>query len=279
MILVIGGKGKTGRRVVDRLAAAGVEYRSVSRTTEIPFDWNDESTWGDAVAGVDAAYITYHPDLAFPGAAASVARLAGRAREAGVQRLVLLSGRGEEGAEAGERAVQESGLAWTVVRCNWFNQNFDESFLLQSVRDGVIAIPAGDAVEPFVDADDIADVVAAALLGERHMWRVYTLSGPRLLGFADVAAELSRATGRTITYQPVSPEEYSRMLEAEGLPPEFAELFTLILDGRNASVTDGVRRALGRDPKDFATYAAEVARTGVWDAGAPSTGVGGAQDG
>ncbi|WP_265445336.1 NmrA family NAD(P)-binding protein [Flexivirga meconopsidis] len=265
-VLVIGGTGKTGRRVAERLAERGIDHRVGSRSTTPAFDWDDESTWDAALDGVTAAYVTYYPDLAFPGVPALISALCEHAKKAGVRKLVLLSGRGEEGAVECEQVVQGSGLAWSIVRCNWFMQNFDESFFLDPVRSGHINIPAGDAVEPFVDADDIADVATEALLDERHDGQLYELSGPRLLSFTEVARELSNATGRDIEYTPVTHEEYVAELEKEGLPADFADLFALILDGRNASVTDGVQRALGRAPRDFREYAREAAATGVWDA-------------
>ncbi|GHH20178.1 NmrA family transcriptional regulator [Streptomyces rubradiris] len=264
-ILVIGGTGKTGRRVVERLQGLGRPARSGSRSSETPFVWEDESTWEAALDGVSAAYVTYYPDLAFPGAKEAVERFAAFAVERGVRRLVLLSGRGEEGAVAGEDGLKASGCDWTVVRANWFHQNFSESFFLDPVRSGELALPTGDAVEPFVDTDDIADVVVAALTDDRHIGKTYELSGPRLLSFHDVARELSAATGRTITYTPVSADDYRAALRELGEPEEFADLFTLIVDGRNANLVHGVREALGREPKDFADYAKEAAATGVWD--------------
>lgn len=263
-ILVIGGTGKTGRRVAERLTAKGIPVRIGSRTGNPTFDWDQPATWNDSLAGITAAYVTYYPDLAFPGASQLIAEFSAAAAAHGVRKLVLLSGRGEDGALASEEAVQGSGVAWTIVRCNWFNQNFTESFFLGPVREGVISIPAGEAVEPFVDADDIADVAVAALTEQGHDGQVYELSGPRLLSFHEVAGEISEATGRDITYSPVTPAEYGHLLAREGLPADFADLFTLILDGRNASLTDGVRRALGRNPKDFREFAREAAATGVW---------------
>ncbi|WP_437025796.1 NmrA family NAD(P)-binding protein [Streptomyces sp. enrichment culture] len=265
-ILVIGATGKTGRRVVDRLRALGRPVRAGSRSTGTRFVWEDEGTWQDALDGASAAYVTYYPDLAFPGAKEAVGRFAAFAVARGVRRLVLLSGRGEEGAVASEDALKASGCDWTVVRANWFHQNFSESFFLGPVRSGELALPTGDAVEPFVDADDIADVVAAALTDGRHAGRTYELSGPRLLSLHDVARELSAATGRTITYVPVGAGDYRAALREAGEPEEFADLFNLIVDGRNASVVHGVREALGREPKDFSAYARETAATGVWDA-------------
>ncbi|MFG2592023.1 NmrA family NAD(P)-binding protein [Streptomyces sp. NPDC048438] len=265
-ILVIGGTGKTGRRVVERLQGLGRPVRGGSRSSGIPFIWEDESTWEAALDGVSAAYVTYYPDLGFPGAKEVVGRFAALAVNRGVRRLVLLSGRGEEGAVAGEDALKASGCDWTVVRASWFNQNFSESFFLDPVRSGELALPTGDAVEPFVDADDVADVVVAALSDDRHIGKTYELAGPRLLSFHDVARELSAVTGRTITYAPVSVDDYRAGLRELGAPEEFADLFTLIVDGRNANLVRGVQEALGREPKDFADYAKETAPTGVWDA-------------
>ncbi|MCB5178561.1 NmrA family NAD(P)-binding protein [Streptomyces antimicrobicus] len=263
--LVIGGHGKTGRRVAERLTAQGRAVRIGSRSGEPPFVWEDSSTWGPALEGVDRVYITYYPDLAFPGAAEQVAEFSKAAVAAGARRLVLLSGRGEEAAEVSENHVKASGADWTIVRSSWFNQNFSESFFLEPVLAGEIALPTGDAVEAFVDADDIADVVVAALTDDKHIGKTYELSGPRLLSYSDVAAELSKATGRDIKYISVTNEEYRAVLRENGLPEDFADLFTMILDGRNAHLVHGVEEALGRKPKDFSDFAREAAATGVWN--------------
>ncbi|MFB6807045.1 NAD(P)H-binding protein [Streptomyces sp. NPDC056387] len=262
--LVIGGNGKTGRRVAQKLRLRGLPVRIGSRTGAPAFDWNAPGTWGPALEGVDRVYVTYYPDLGFPGAAEQIGAFSEAAVAAGARRLVLLSGRGEEAAQRAEEALKASGADWTVVRASWFAQNFDEGFFLESVRAGEIALPTADAVEAFVDTDDVADVAVAALTDDRHIGRTYELSGPRLISFTDVAAELSKATGRAITYVPVSNEEYRAVLRENGLPKEFADLFALILDGRNAHLVHGVEEALGRGPRDFADYAREAAATGVW---------------
>ncbi|UGY94398.1 NmrA family NAD(P)-binding protein [Streptomyces gobiensis] len=262
--LVIGGTGKTGRRVAERLTERGLPVRVGSRSGEPSFVWEDPATWEAALDGVGAVYITYYPDLAFPGAAETVGEFSRFAVGKGARRLVLLSGRGEEGAQTSERAMQDSGADWTVVRASWFDQNFSESFFLEPVLAGEIALPTGDAVEPFVDADDIAEVAVAALTDDKHIGKIYELSGPRLLSFHDVAAELSKATGREIRYTPVTIDEYRAVLEENGLPVEFADLFGLILDGRNAHLVDGVQQALGRPPRDFSEFARDAAATGVW---------------
>ena len=267
-VLVIGAGGKTGRRVTDRLVAAGRQVRPASRSGKARFDWQDEATWASALAGVEAAYITYYPDLAFPGAADIVGSFADLAVASGVRRLVLLSGRGEDGARQAEVRVQESGADWTIVRCAFFNQNFSETFV-DAVRHGVLAMPGGGTTEPFLDAEDIADVVVATLTDDRHIGQLYELTGPRLLTLAEAAAELSSAVGREVRYVPLTSKKYACELVAHGLPVEEAvplsELIAEVLDGRNSHLTDGVQRALGRAPRDFADYARETATTGVWN--------------
>jgi uncharacterized protein YbjT (DUF2867 family) len=267
-ILVLGATGKTGKRVVDRLTAARRPVRAASRSGETRFDWENEATWAPALDGVDAVYITYYPDLAFPGAADTVGRFADLAVANGVRRHVLLSGRGEEGARQAEVRVENSGADWTLVRCAFFDQNFEEAFV-DAVRSGRLAVPGGDTAEPFLDADDIADVVFAALTEDRHIGQLYELTGPRLLTFSDVAAELSAAAGHEVQYLSVTPSEFATDLVTAGFPEgeavPISELFAEVLDGRNASLTDGVQRALDRSPRDFADYARDAASTGVWN--------------
>jgi uncharacterized protein YbjT (DUF2867 family) len=267
-ILVLGGTGKTGRRVVARLEQARVPTRIGSRSGEPPFDWDDLDTWAASLHGVRSAYVTYQPDLAFPGAGERVEAFAALAVESGVRRLVLLSGRNEEGAIRGEKAIRESCAEWTLVRSSFMNQNFSEGFWLELVLAGALAAPAGNVAEPFVDADDIADIVVAALTGDEHVGKLYEVTGPRLLTFVDSAEEIARATGRDVVYVPISLEEFAAGAEEAGLPPDhvrfLADLFHEVLDGRNAYLEDGVQRALGREPKDFADFARETAAAGIW---------------
>ncbi|GAA4698284.1 NAD(P)H-binding protein [Phytohabitans rumicis] len=268
--LVTGGTGKTGRRVLSRLGARGLAVRAGSRSMRPPFDWNaDPATWKPLLDGVSAAYITYYPDLAFPGAAESIRALAQLAEQAGVRRLVLLSGRGEEEAEVAEQGVRESALEWTVVRSTWFAQDFTEHFLLPPVLTGVIALPT-DVPEPFVDLADVADVVVAALTEDGHHGRTYELTGPRLVTFAEAAELISAASGRPVRFEPVTPQECTARMIAEGVPAEEAagltDLFSRILDSRNAHVTDDVKAVTGRDARDFADFVRDAAASGVWRA-------------
>jgi uncharacterized protein YbjT (DUF2867 family) len=270
-ILVLGATGKTGRRVVERLTARGVTVRQGSRAADPPFAWEDRTTWAPVLAGARAVYITYFPDLSVPGAPDDVAELSRLARAAGVEHLVLLSGRGEEEAQAAERMLQAAGVAWTIVRANWFNQNFTESYMCEPVIDGVVALPAGDVAEPFVDADDIADVVVAALTEEGHAGQLYEVSGPRALTFAEAVAEIGKALDREIRFEYVPMEEYAAAARGAGVPEDevslLTYLFATILDGRNTNVTDGVQRALGRPPRDFYDFAWDAAQAGAWDRG------------
>jgi uncharacterized protein YbjT (DUF2867 family) len=269
--LVMGGTGKTGRRVVERLAARGLAVRVGSRAGTPPFDWDDRATWEAALRGISRVYVTYQPDLAVPGAAETVGEFARLAARSGVRRLVLLSGRGEEGARRAEDEVASAGVEWTVLRASWLAQNFSESFLLDAVLAGEVALPADAVREPFIDADDIADAAVAALTEDGHAGRVYELTGPRALTFAEAVDEIARATGRPLRYVPIPAEAFIAGMREEGAPADVIwlmnELFTQVLDGRNAHVADGVQRALGRTPRDFGAYARAAAAGGAWDAG------------
>jgi len=264
--LVLGGTGKTGRRIVERLRAQGVDVRVGSRA--LPFDWNDPTTWDGALDGVSVVYVCFYPDVAIEGAPELVGAFARLAASRGVRRLVLLSGRGEPEAQRAEQELIAAGTEWTVVRCSWFAQNFSEAFMLEGVLAGELALPAGDVPEPFVDVEDIADVATAALTQDGHHGRIYELTGPRALTFEQVAAEITSATGQLVRFVPVPGDAFhAGMLEA-GVPADEAEivsfLFREVLDGRNAEPQDGVRRALGRAPRDFGEYARTTAATGVW---------------
>lgn len=265
--LVIGASGKTGRRVAQRLTDAGHEVRLGSRSAATPFDWNNPSGWAAVLQGVKAVYIAYYPDLAVAEAPGHITELMQASKAAGVEKVVLLSGRGEKNAQVCEKIVANSGLKYTLVRAGWFNQNFDEGHFLGSVLEGVIALPIGQSVEPFVDVDDIADVAFAALTDDKHSGQLYELTGPQLLSMDQVAQILSDAAGHEVRYQPISFEEHQAEL-TEHMGPEFAmfltDLMREVMDGRNEWLGDGVQRALGREPKSFRSYAQAVAAKGVW---------------
>ncbi|MEO6606415.1 MAG: NmrA family transcriptional regulator [Aeromicrobium sp.] len=267
-IAVLSGTGTTGRRIVERLEARGIRTRIGSRSGTPPFDWADESTWAPTLDGITAAYLAYYPDMAAPGAADAITAISALAVEAGVDRLVLLSGRGEEEGWPTEDAVRESGAAWTILRSSWFSQNFSESFMLDPIMAGEVALPTGDVTEPFVDADDLADAAVAALLEPGHEGKTYELAGPRLLTFGDAVDEIAKASGRAVTFVPVTTEEFAAGLAEQAVPADLVEflshLFTKVLDGRNSHLTGDLELLLGRPARDFHDYAIAAAAAGAW---------------
>lgn len=277
-VLVTGGTGKTGKRVVQRLQAQCIPVRIGARNAGTGFDWNDPESWARAVDGVSAVYLSYSPDLALPGAAETVEAFARFAAERGVRRLVLLSGRGEEGARHAEELFmalgEETGAACTVLRASWFFQNFSESFLAEAVQAGHVALPVGAMREPFIDAEDIAEVAVRVLTQEGHAGKRYELTGPRLFTFAEAVEAIARATGRDIPFQEISVEDFISGLEAEEVPQPFIvlleELFTQVFDGRNEYLSNGVEDVLGRPPRDFSSYLGVTVATGVWNTPQPA---------
>jgi len=268
-ILVLGGKGKTGRRVTERLTKLGKAIRIGSRSEKPPFDWENPQTWTGALDGMDTVYITFQPDLAVPSALEAIEGFTSRAVNNGIKKMVLLSGRGEKDAQVCEQVVMNAGVDWTIVRASWFNQNFSESFFLDPILAGHVALPRGETLEPFVDADDIADVVVESLLHDKHVGQTYELTGPRLLTFEQVTAEISKVTGRDIKFKSLTMDEYTKMLREYQVPEDYIwlinYLFTEVLDGRNSSVTNDIEKVLGRKAKDFAEYARETVTTGIWN--------------
>ena len=270
LTLVTGGTGKIGRRVAAKLSALDIPHRAVSRSSLPAFDWHEPDGWDEALNGVSTAYISFAPDLAIPGTQPIIRAFVDRAVAAGVSHLVLLSGRGEAEAQACEEIVKASGVDWTIVRAGWFMQNFSEGEFADLVRQGAITLPAGNIPEPFIDVNDIADVVVAAVTESGHEGELYEVTGPRLLTMYDVAAEISAASGREIAFVPVPKDAFADAITASGVPDEVAwllnYLFETVLDGRNAYVADGVERALGRKPADFRDFARRIAVRPTWTA-------------
>lgn len=290
-VLVIGGTGKTGRRVVAGLKERGVAVRVASRSSEQRFDWLDESTWGPALEGVGAVYAVPLEGVPVPRS------FTGLAASSGVGRIVLLSARGvdvpgyygdggtaDEKADAakadeeeadgvashlqGERAVRDSGLEWTILRPGWFAQNFSEGLFLDSLLAGELRLPVADGAATFVDLEDVAAVAVAALTEDGHTGQVYEMSGPRAVNLETAVAEIAGATGRPIRYVPVTVDRFTAELRQEGLSAEDAELWAAALNpirrGLEAKISDGVRRALGRDPRDFTEFVKDAAAAGAW---------------
>jgi len=269
-ILVIGGTGKTGRKVASKLTEAGHNVRIGSRSASPSFDWDNSETWSEALQGMDKVYITFQPDLAVPGALEAIEELTKQAKQCDVKKLVLLSGKGEREAELCEQVVIHSGLDYTIVRASWFNQNFSESFFLEPILEGFVALPQADVKVPFVDTEDIADVAVEALLHDKHNGNIYQLTGPRLLTFKDVVKEISEATEREITFTPISLTAYVKAMKEQGVPEHFVwlveYLFSEVLGNPIISeITYDIEQVLGRKPIDFSEYIEETKVTGVWN--------------
>lgn len=268
-ILIIGKNAKTGWRINRRLQALGYPTRAVSRSTSPAFDWEDQGTWRAAITGTRSAYITFHPDLAIPTAEQTIRDFVALAAELGLEHLVLLSGRGEAGARRAELALEQGGTDWNVVRASWFMQNFSESFMIEGILNGELMLPAGDTVEPFIDVDDIADVAVATLTRPELRNRVFEVSGPRAMTFAECSEAISEATGYPVKYTQVPIEAFIDGMRDQGAPDPLLwlmrELFTVVFDGRNASPTSGVEEALGRPATDFSEYLRKVMATGAWE--------------
>ena len=270
--LVLGATGKTGRRVAARLRLQGIPVLTASRSSETRFDWSDPVTWDGALRGVAAAYVVP------PGVAGPVHDFVARAESAGVQRLVLLSGRGADtwgdstfglDMRDAEDAVRGSALEWTILRASNFDQNFDEDVFHAPLVDGELALPAGTVPEPFIDIEDVADAAAAVLTEPgRHAGRVYELTGPRGITFDEAVELISRASGLPITYKQISASEYTAALVEEGWSEDdahhIAEMFMLMERGLFAATTDGVATVLGRAPRTFEDYVVRTAASGAW---------------
>uniref|UniRef100_UPI00404B955B SDR family oxidoreductase n=1 Tax=Fulvivirga sp. TaxID=1931237 RepID=UPI00404B955B len=269
-ILVIGGTGKTGRKVVEKLNELDYPVRVGSRSASRPFDWNDQTTWANALEGIEKMYITYQPDLAVPGALDAIEDLIKLAKRSGVKQAVLLSGKGEREAELSEQVVIHSGLDYTIVRASWFMQNFSESFFLDPIIAGHVALPKAETKVPYVNTDDIADVVVEALTNEKHNGQLYELTGPRVLTFEEVTREIAAAADRELQFTPISMDAYVNMLKQANVPDDYIwlinYLFTEVLDAESNNVITGdIEKVLGRKPKEFSEYAQETAKSGVWN--------------
>lgn len=221
-------------------------------------------------------YVTYYPDLAVPQAEDDMKAFVEIAKGQGVKHLVLLSGRGEEGAQRAEQVVMASGLDWNIVRASWFMQNFSESFMLDGLLSGELVLPEPKALEPFIDVDDIADVVVAALVRQSLRNQLLEITGPELISFSDCVGAIARVSGRDIQFSTLPVDDYLAAAKADGLPEDIAwlihELFVNVLDGRNAFVTDTVDKVLGRPARAFADYVSAQAATDVWAPQASHTG-------
>lgn len=270
--LITGGTGNTGRRVASRLLELGFQVRAASRAAPAPgsagehvrFDWADASTHALALEGVDRVYLVA-PALVEDPSTLMVPFIE-RALASGVRRLVLLSSSavpdGAPGLGGVERFLRERAPGWAVLKPSWFMQNFVDPrhpHAASLMREGTVVTATGSGRVGFVDADDIAEVAARALADEAPHDTAHVITGPEALGYADVAAILSRITGRPMRHLPVDDGEARRRLLAAGMPEPYAALLVgldaAIRDGAEDHVTDTVARVTGRPPRRFEDFA------------------------
>lgn len=267
-ILVIGSSGKTGSRVFNRLQSKNIAVRPASRSSAIPFDWYNDKTWAKALEGIAKVYITFQPDLAVPASSEIIFRFTQEAQRAGIEKLVLLSGRGEEEAIAAENVIRNCGMQWTIIQASFFMQNFSEGIWADSIQARELVLPEVKAKEPFVDADDIADIAIEALMNDNLNGKVCEVTGPELLSFQEVVSKLSKGLNTEIKFIPVSMEAYKNILKEYLVPDDVTELitylFTSVLDGRNESVTNDIEQALNRKPTTFDAYIQKSINAGFW---------------
>lgn len=275
-ILVIGGTGKTGRKVVEGLKKQNQNVRIGSRSNTPAFDWDDSSTWANALAGMDKVYIVYAPDLAVPGAFEAIQKLTTEAQKAGVKKAVLLSGKGEREAERCEEVVTNAGLEYTLVRASWFSQNFSESFLLEPILAGHVALPMAQTKVPFVDTSDIAEVVVEALMNDAHNGKTYEITGPRMLTFEEAVKEIATEIGRPINFQAISLEAHDSMLQSAGIPADYIWLLNYLFrevlgNDANQVISNDIEKVLGRKATDFKQYIQKTVTSGVWNQTLPQS--------
>ncbi|WP_299212571.1 NmrA family NAD(P)-binding protein [uncultured Aquimarina sp.] len=269
-ILVIGGTGKTGRRVTENLTQSGHNVRVVGRKTNPVFDWKNPDTYDNALKNMDRAYIVYYPDLAVPGSRDAIKLLTEKALKAGLEKVVLLSGKGETEAEACEEIVANSGLNYTLVRASWFNQNFSEGAFLEFILNGTVALPMPEAEIPFVDVNDIADVVSKVIIDDMYNGQTITVTGPQKRTFKEVVEIMAEASNKQIQFVPISIDEFKDGMRKAGLPDSYVWLFGYLFkevlgNPDNQEVSDDVAKVLGRPAKDFETFAKQTAATGIWN--------------
>ncbi|CAL2103474.1 NmrA family transcriptional regulator [Tenacibaculum sp. 190130A14a] len=269
-ILIIGGTGKTGHRVVEQLRKKGIEPRIGSRNASPNFDWDNKDTWVAALQGIGRMYVTYYPDLAVPGAKEAIESLTYLAKELGVQKMVLLSGKGETEAEACEQIVMNSGIDYTIVRASWFNQNWSESFFLEPILSGEVALPMSDVLIPFVDTNDIAEVAATVLLDDSYNGQTIEVTGPELITFKNIIDIISKTSGRNLNFYDITLEQYIDGMKQMQIPNDVVwlieYLFSHVLTNpKNQLVVNDIEQVLGRKAKTFLEYAQETAKTGIWN--------------
>lgn len=268
-ILVLGASGNVGSRLVQHLVDQGHTvrrgtHRSPAEPGQVQVDLASGQGLAPAFAGVDRAFLLAPPGYINQDELLRPAITAARAQ--GVRKLVLMSALGANAdptmpLRKAELAVEQSGLAWNIIRPNWFMQNFASFWLHDILTQGAIRLPTGAAKGSFIDTRDIAAVAASLLDRDDLDNRDFDLTGPAAYDHGEVAALLSRETGRTVRYEDITPEAMLANLLAGGVPRTFAEYLVALLGffkaGYAERTTDAVHTILGRAPGTLAQYVRE----------------------
>ncbi len=267
-ILILGASGNVGSALVQQLTAAGeTVVRATSKkenlqADQVHYDIAQNVGLEAALEGVDRAFVLMPPGYTNQDVLA--APLFAAARERGLKKVVFMTAMGANAdpnapMRKAEIALEQSGIPYNIIRPNWFMQNFNSFWIQGILEQGKIFLPVGDAKGSFIDARDIASVAATLLTSDTFANRDFDLTGAESLDHHEVAAILSEVTGKTITYQEVSPEAMRSNLLAAGLPADYSEFLLLILSffklGYSAAVLPTVEEITGKAPISFRQYA------------------------
>lgn len=275
MICITGAGGTVGREVVKQLELANVPHRTAY--------FSKEKVEAALAKGIDAVTIDYNrPESlrkAFQGCdklfllgpnALNQTQLELNAVEAakavGVQYIVKQSVMGAEGEDFSlaqihrpvEKAIESSGMAWTFLRPNSFMQNV-VTFMSETIKaESAFYSASGEAKIAHVDVRDIAAVAVKALTESTHAGKAYTLTGLDALTYDELANELSKVLGRSISHISLSPSDLKHGMLAEGMPDAIAErmlnLERYYRENRASSITNDIKQVTGHEPRRFAQY-------------------------
>ena len=265
--LVIGASGQIGSTLASLLAAQGqtvrrATSRAPSQAGEVQVNLATGDGLAAALAGVDQLFLMSPPGFANQHELLNPAIDAAKA--AGVRKVLLLSAMGANADDniplrRAELHLERSGLAWNVIRPNWFMQNFHTFWLHGIQTQGQIFLPVGNAKGSFIDTRDIAAVAAKLLSSDEFVNAAHDLTGSESLDHTQVAAILSQAAGRTIGYTDIPEDAMRQGLLGAGLPADYAEFLLVILGafkaGYAAGITDTVQRITGKAPIRLEQYA------------------------
>jgi uncharacterized protein YbjT (DUF2867 family) len=267
-ILILGASGNVGSALAQQLTAAGeTVVRATSKkenlqADQVHYDIAQNVGLEAALEGVDRAFVLMPPGYTNQDVLA--APLFAAARERGLKKVVFMTAMGANAdpnapMRKAEIALEQSGIPYNIIRPNWFMQNFNSFWIQGILEQGKIFLPVGDAKGSFIDARDIAAVAATLLTSDTFANQDFDLTGAESLDHHEVAAILSEVTGKTITYQEVSPEAMRSNLLAAGLPADYSEFLLLILSffklGYSAAVLPTVEEITGKAPISFRQYA------------------------